>query len=49
VCADDESLTYTFQCPGCAGVVARVITDQHARLLAQSGARISVWRLPASA
>ena len=46
VCADDESLTYTFQCPGCGGVVARVITDEHARLLAQSGARISVWRLP---
>lgn len=48
VCADDDSLTYTFQCPGCGCVVARAITDEQGRLLAQSGARISVWRLPAS-
>jgi hypothetical protein len=48
VCADDDSLTYTFHCPGCGSVVARLITDEHARLLAQSGARISVWRLPVS-
>jgi rRNA maturation protein Nop10 len=46
VCANDQSGSYTFRCPGCAMAVAKHADPNVVELLVSSGVRMAVWELP---
>jgi len=46
VCADDESGSYTFQCPECERPVAKTASSRIVELLVSSGVEMQVWRRP---
>lgn len=47
ICADTEQGSYTFRCPSCAMAVAKDASQRIVDLLATTGVRMQVWRLPA--
>jgi len=46
VCADDETGSYTFQCPACERPVAKSASERIVELLVSSGVQMQVWRRP---
>lgn len=47
VCLDDDRGSYCFRCPTCELAVAKDASARIVDLLASSGVRKEVWRLPA--
>ena len=47
LCATTDRGSYAFRCPGCHTAVSKLIDGNVVDVLVASGARLSVWELPA--